>query len=402
MLGTRTLEGRSSSSILRLGLLAAAASLTCLAFVACSASSDNSSGFGGGLGAGGGAGTGSSGTASGSSGTLFEGDAASDGSGNGGGSAINPDAACATSSAEATLVPVNMFIMFDKSGSMGQNGKWTNTTAALKAFFADPASAGLRVALRFFPDAGCDGNACSIDVCSQPAVPLAPLTASPAPADTQEQALTDAVNARSPGGNTPMSAALGGAEKWATDYATAHPAEKVVVILVTDGTPNGCDNSIANIAAEAAASKASNGVLTYAVGLVGSNQAQMDQIATAGGTAPAILIGNGNAEADLVAALKAIQGSQVACDFAMPQGTPAMPVDPKLVNVDYTPGGGMQQILGEVTGAAACGPGGGWYYDNPASPAKITLCPATCGVVQADQMAKIQILLGCASMVAPK
>jgi hypothetical protein len=305
---------------------------------------------------------------------------------------------CAATEIGATLVPVNLYIMLDKSGSMAQNNKWPSVTAALIAFFQDPASAGLRVALRFFPDAGCDGQTCDVQVCSVPAVDVGPLTAAGPPQDAQETNLVAAVQSRSPSGNTPMYAALYGAELWAQDYAIAHPGEKVAVLLATDGEPNGCDPDPNHIAQLAADARAAHDITTYAIGFQGSNQAQLDQIAQFGGTNMSFVIGNGNAEADLIAALKAIQGSQVACDFAMPTPDPGKTIDPTLVNVDYTPGGGgMKQTIGQVTNAGACGPKGGWYYDDANNPTKITLCPATCTVVQADSMPKIDIALGCAT-----
>src|SRR5438094_799735 len=75
------------------------------------------------------------------------------GGGGEGGGPGSADAACAVGSAEATFSPVNMFVTFDKSGSMSQNNKWTDATTAFIAFFRDPGTAGLRVAFRFFPDA---------------------------------------------------------------------------------------------------------------------------------------------------------------------------------------------------------------------------------------------------------
>ena len=329
------------------------------------------------------------------------------GVGGGGGTVtIDPDAACATTSQEATLTPVNMLIMFDRSGSMNQNNKWPNTTAALNAFFQDPGTAGLRIALRFFPDdqpaAGCNNQACSIPACAQVLVGLAPVTADPAPTDAQEAALVSAVSGHAPGngGGTPMYAALAGAEQWADNLAVASPAEKVVVVLVTDGMPNGCNEDINAISQLAADALAQHAVLTYAVGLEGSATAQMNQIATAGGTSAGIFIGSGNAQAELLAALKAIQGSQVSCQFQMPQSQTGTPVDPSKVNVNYTPGGGAMQTVGQVASAAEC-VNGGWYYDNPTAPTTITLCPTTCATVQADKDAKIQVLLGCATQAQP-
>ena len=399
----RVLGGQfSKSRSAGLGVLIAAGSLTGIVAGCISTPPDITNGFSstgaGGMGT---AGTNSSGdgaTGTGGedfnpSGTGTSMSTASTGTGNN----------CAATSAEANLIPVNMFIIFDKSGSMKDNNKWTNTTTALSDFFKDPGSAGLRVALRFFPDDGCDDTACDINVCSQPLVALAPLTAAAAPADAQEGKLLAAVGSKSPGGGTPMYVALGGAEKWAADYQTAHPAEKTVVVLVTDGEPNGCDENINHIASLAAATLAASGVLTYAVGLAGSNQATMDTIASAGGTMLGIQIGNGNASAELLAALKAIQGNQVACTFQMPtMGSMGEAIDPALVNVNYTPGnGGAVVEFGQVANLAACtAQVGGWFYDNPTKPTTLTLCPTTCTSVQADQKAKIQILLGCATKPA--
>jgi hypothetical protein len=280
-----------------------------------------------------------------------------------------------------------------------------NATAALVSFFGDPGTAGLRVALRFFPEGDCSNGACDVNVCSLPEVALAALTADAAPMDAQEDALVSAVKGKSTavGGGTPLSAALGGAEKWAVAHQAAHPGEKTVVVLVTDGTPNGCDENVNHIAKLASDAYVAGEVLTYAVGLVGSNQSDMDTIAIAGQTTQGFFIGNGNAEADLLAALQSIQGSQVACEFAMPDKTDTGEmIDPGLVNVVYTPGSGGEKVtFGQVMSPADCGSSkGAWYYDDPVKPTTITLCPSTCDGIQSDAGAKIEILFGCATKPA--
>jgi len=385
-------QGRTRTTGLLLGLLGVLASAS-----NCGSDGDSSQDGTGGGGTGGGNGTGGSGA-------VLNLDASTGDAGDS--SVIDPDAACATASEEATLVPVNMIIMFDRSGSMDQNNKWPNATAALTAFFEDPGTAGLRIALRFFPHdtptSGCNNDDCSIAACGDPLVALGAVTADSAPADGQEQALVSAVEGQSTGSGqgTPMYAALGGAEQWATAYADAHPTEKEVVILVTDGEPNGCNEDIDDIAQLASDALADHNVSTYAVGLEGSAEAQMNHIAEAGGTGQGIFIGSGNAQAELLAALKAIQGSQVSCVFAMPEGDPSAPVDPNKVNVNYTSGSSDPETIGQVSSAAEC-QNGGWYYDDPIDPSTITLCPPTCATVQADPEAKMEILLGCATQVQP-
>jgi hypothetical protein len=67
--------------------------------------------------------------------------------------------ACAGSTVKGELVPLDMYIMLDKSGSMSEltgasgNGpsKWDAVTTALQAFFKDMGSEGLGVGLQFFP-----------------------------------------------------------------------------------------------------------------------------------------------------------------------------------------------------------------------------------------------------------
>ncbi|MEJ7733885.1 MAG: vWA domain-containing protein [Polyangiaceae bacterium] len=313
-------------------------------------------------------------------------------SGGSGGSGGGGFEQCADTSDEAKLQPVAMYIVVDKSGSMDDNNKWDNAEQAFVAFFQDPAADDLKVALRFWPNGNCDSDNCSTDACAQPEVDVG-LLSDPA----HEAALVTAYQNEGPGGDTPMSAALAGATQWAVTYGAANPTEKAVVILVTDGEPNGCEEDPDDIAAYAAAAYASDGVLTFAVGLQGSGEDTMNTIAMAGGTNTGFFIGNANAAADLLAALKAIQESVVSCAFAMPEPTdPSSPIDPKLVNVTYTAGdGGPPQTIKQVQDASQCTAAGGWFYDNPVTPTTIELCPATCDAVQSDTGAKINIVLGC-------
>jgi hypothetical protein len=52
-----------------------------------------------------------------------------------------------------------------------------------------------------------------------------------------------------------------------------------------------------------------------------------------------------------------------------------------------------------VASEADCTGSGGWYYDNPTTPTKITLCPSTCTDVQNDPSANVSIELGCATQI---
>jgi hypothetical protein len=317
--------------------------------------------------------------------------------GTGGGGGGPGFEACATASEAASTLPLNMYIAIDRSGSMANDNKWGNAKAAFESFFQDPLNtdpeAKISVALRFWPDGQCSELTCSINACSQPEVALGPLSD-----PNQVNNLVSLYNTKSPNGNTPMWAALGGAAKWGVENAQlGEGGTATVIVFVTDGEPNGCDENINNIAQHAAAAYATAGVPTFAVGLAGSNESQMQTIATAGNTGAPFLIGNGNAQADLAAALKAIQTTTLACVFAMPEAQGLDPIDPELVNLTYTPSGAAEITIGKVDGAGQCDAAGGWgwFYDDPVKPNVIQLCPALCEKVQGDPDGKIQIVLGC-------
>jgi hypothetical protein len=347
------------------------------------------------------AGSGSAGSdASAGSGSESSGEGGSTNSGFGsgmGGSTDTSPMECASDAIVAELAPLTMFITFDKSGSMDDNNKWENARDAMKAFFADPSANELEVALRFFPKDACDDLICSVDACATPDVDIGALSSEPAPTDTHELALATALDVTSPAGRTPISAALEGAIQWSTGYSSTHRYNKMVVILVTDGEPVGCNTNIgaiANIAGEGFA----QGIVTYTVGLEGSNENQLQQIAEAGGGS-SFFVGNGNAQQDLLNALQAIRGEQLSCELAIPDPVNGE-FNPGLVNVTYTPGGGgSEQQFGRVDSESACVPGG-WYYDNPDAPETIILCPATCDVVKADSEGKLKVVLGCATQPA--
>jgi hypothetical protein len=366
---------------------------------------------------------------------------------------IDEDAACGTGMANASLKPVNMFVVFDRSSSMLQCGsgmgggfmgggmtdggamgggmmggaddnctdgptRWELAATALTQFFQDPGAADLGVALRFYPhdlpvagcvsdmggfgagaDAGTASMGCDINACAAPLVDMGVLKAEPAPADTHEAALVNAVMASAPSTEsmgTPTFVALSGAAQWSLAYQQAHPEQRTVIVLVTDGQPNGCSTNIDDIAGVAANALTTADVRTYAIGLaVGADF--LNTIAVAGGTDQAFVVNDGaTATADLLAALNAIRGMAIACDFPVPASTTSgMAIDPTLINVNFTSMAGTEVELGMVASEAECGTQQAWYYDDPAAPTRIILCPESCTTVTGDVDAAIEILAGC-------
>ena len=125
----------------------------------------------------------------------------------------------------------------------------------------------------------------------------------------------------------------------------------------------------------------------------------MNTIAAAGETGEGYFIGSGDTETQLLSALRDIQRTAVACTFAMPTSSdPHAPLDPSEVNITY--GDPTDPVvIPQVAGEAACGPEGGWYYDDPNAPEGIVLCPSTCDAVYDADQARLQIALGCSTVV---
>ena len=306
-----------------------------------------------------------------------------------GGMCVMGACACAGTSSVAQLIPVDMYIMLDKSGSMaqqdgGSQSKWANVTSALTQF-ANTAGAGIGVGLQYFPLA----PECAATTYSTPAVAIAPL---PANAPAIQMSLAS----HAPGGGTPTKPALQGAIDYSSAWAKANPTHKVIVVLATDGQPNDCSSTVASVSAVAMAGYAATpSIPTYVIG-VGSSTGNLDMIAVAGGTSAAIVVNTGDPSAFL-AAMKKIQNAQVGCEYLIPAPSGGQMLDYTKVNVVYTPGsGGAPITIPNVNSQPACDPvKGGWYYDAPVKPTKIELCPATCSTVQKDAKAKIEVELGC-------
>ena len=243
-------------------------------------------------------------------------------------------------------------------------------------------------------------DSCNSPDYAMPAVPIALLPGAAA-------ALTASLAARAPNGGTPTAAALQGAIIEANSFAAANPGHSVVAVLATDGIPDECTpNDIPTIARIAAAGLAgSPSIKTFAIGVfapsdVASGTSALNQIASSGGTKQAFVINTTgqNVETQFLAALSAIRGAALPCQYEvpLPDGGNA---DFGKINVQYTSGAGVAGGLPYVETAAKCGTGGGWYYDaDPAhggTPSAVIVCPSTCTTLQNDAMGRVDVVVGC-------
>lgn len=355
--------------------------------------------------AGSGSGGSSSGTTTGAGGII--GGGTGGGGGAGGTGPANPDAACVAEPRVGEQKPVDLYFMVDKSGSMNCeigtaptlcigippiNGmtRWRAISEALNTFVNRPENAGIGVGVAFFPllNSGTTDAVCDVAAYAPPVVPIGLL---PGVAPAVSMAMTSQM----PSGGTPTTPAITGALQYATGYAAMHPGRALALLFATDGDPTNCTNNTIQTAAAAAAAAlmANPPVKTYVLG-VGPSLLNLNQIAASGGTGKAFLVESGGA-ADLIKALDEIRKSTLTCDYSIPS-IEGGKLDYDKVNVETRVGSnGTPQTIPPVKDAMACGPQGGWYYDNATAPTRITLCPATCGPLTMTSGSSMNVLIGC-------
>jgi hypothetical protein len=258
--------------------------------------------------------------------------------------------------------------------------------AALKAFFDDPASKGISVALTILPVLG--KGSCSAATYATPLIGYGPL-----PGNTP--ALVKAITDTDPSTHdlTPLHSVAEGALAGAVDWKNKHPGHTVVAVLATDGV----STCVTSVDPTTSAAKAlTQGVQTFTIGMKGADLAQLNAIAVAGGTKKAYDATNISVFSKQMNDIRAMA---LPCEIVIPPPPPGETFDRTKVNLEYTPGSASTpNTIPYVTNAAGCGTSGGWYYDNDTAPTKIIYCPTTCKTIQADTTAKVNVAFGCKSI----
>jgi hypothetical protein len=374
-----------------------------------------SGGKGGGSGGTGGATAGSStgGSTTGGTGGSTTGGSGGSGTGGSGGSVPSGEAcpglpfeggeaggggadACRGISYEAEPVPVDLFMMMDRSDSMKNidpgSGltRWEVITGAVADFIDEVGDQDIRLGLGLFGRTGGNDDAldCDTNFYANPRVEIGDL------ADVGDAILAEMGDVR-PGGLTPTAPALAGALAHAAEWAEGESGRATAVVLVTDGYPTQCTpNSVAEIAAIAEDAHVTEPyVRTYVVGLAADFN--LDSIAISGGTHSAYLVDEGDPAASFVAALRNVSNTKLACRYELPPPpNQTMQLDLDEVQVKYTAGDDSVEEVPRIADLEACSrnPNGGWYYDDPANPTQILVCPCTCARFEAG---RVDIAVGC-------
>jgi hypothetical protein len=242
------------------------------------------------------------------------------------------------------FAPVDMYIVFDKSGSMGlpigngaqgdcnigetKNSKWCKAINALSGYLNSPSAKDQGAALQFF--SGADSENCSTGApYDKPALPATEYTTLPS------KAFDPVLNSTVPGGGTPIEAALRGLTKFTA--ANRRPGRVTIGILVTDGNPEGCNENLDVLSGILDAHFKATTIRTYMIGMEGATFANLEKIAVGGAAPP---------HAATVGALtNACGGVAAPC---------------RVWNVgDGDPAGFIQALAAIQESADGCNPGGG-------------------------------------------
>lgn len=323
---------------------------------------------------------------------------------------------CVGSAYEPEYVPLDIYVLFDQSGSMcicvdpmrdsGCGGNDCNQVRfdaiedALARFMTADESTGIGMALGFFGFDTPGQITCDPAAYEEPTVSWGVLP-------RHAGSITDAIDAVEPIGETPTDAALAGACTVAKERKAAEPSHKVVVLLVTDGHPEApisCDQlDLCCPSMEAATAVTTDclddaGIETYVLG-VGPFLENLSLIAEAGGTDSAYLVQEGAVSDRVLEALNAIRADAVIpCELQIPAPPAGENLDYDQVNVHFADANCEGQTFGRVAEVSACGGEDGWYYDDGVSPEHILLCPTSCDRVSVPG-GQLVMQVGCNTVV---
>jgi hypothetical protein len=178
-----------------------------------------------------------------------------------------------------------MFIMFDRSGSMGNDcnigattpSKWCRSINALSGYFNSKGAKDQSAAIQFFPlDSQTNALCTTGDKYNVAALPAADYTTLPS------NVFDSLLNSTSPANNggTPTEAAIRGLTRFTA--ANRRPGKVTIGILITDGDPNGCNQNLKQLSDLLQAHYDATKIRTYVIGMEGATFGNLEQIAQGG------------------------------------------------------------------------------------------------------------------------
>lgn len=276
--------------------------------------------------------------------------AAPSGGGTSGGSGGSGGATCVPAVGTATPRPVELYLLLHRSATLS-NAQWASVKNQVSQFAS--AASNVSAGLQYVPPA--QNGDCNGAGYATPAVPFGPLPQNAAAIDLSLGVTTVG------SGGTQFEGAANGLMTLGATRVAASPATQFSAVLIVTGNWYGCTMSapaVASILAQAWPS-----VSTYVIGAIGATAAELDLMASAGGTV--VRLGSsGTLSSSLAEAAR-------PCQFELPAGFPP-------ANVSLTLNGGTTPaLLEQRPSATACGATDGWFV-SPNSSQTAALCPASC------------------------
>lgn len=330
---------------------------------------------------------------------------------------------CVGQAYEGESIPLDIYIMFDQSGSMcncvdpvfdmigrpcpDAECKATRMDAvreAARLFMEDPESQGVGVGLGYFGKQTIGQASCDEADYEDAAVEIGTLPG-------HAKAMMSSLDGIEPTGETPSGAAIRGACTYAQGWKEQNPDHETVILLLTDGRPEApvtcgdgsgaCCPTIDDAVEAAATCKDANpSIRTYVLG-VGPMLDNLEQIAVAGGTERAYLVEGGDVANQVLDALRIIRGDAIPCTMGLPTPPGGLALDYTKVNITYASPSCKATYYTYVETVDACADEGGWYYDDVDAPQNIKLCPSSCDQVAAPG-GKLVFTVGCETRIIPK
>jgi hypothetical protein len=176
------------------------------------------------------------------------------------------------------------------------------------------------------------------------------------------------------------------------------------IVLVTDGTPQDCDEDDSVEAVAEIVASVSDEIPVYVIGVANpateeepdppDNVSNLNQIAVSGGTGNAILVDTGNPARTVDTfneAIAKIRSQGLSCEVDIPQPPSGKTFDKEAVNVSLT----TDDTKTELGYSPDCSDAGAWRFDVPDAPEKIVLCEDTCELTKAAAGPSLQVEFGC-------
>ncbi|KPK16774.1 MAG: hypothetical protein AMJ62_03980 [Myxococcales bacterium SG8_38] len=315
--------------------------------------------------------------------------------------------------------PLDIYLVLDRTGSMGTDCAYVpgaSPPVSSKACFATYALADYLIEVSPAVDTTLAFNVMSLsNDCTGASYDPALIAKTSLPV-TSDSALVQRISDEnfSGGYGTRIEGALRGIANYAVNNEVQ--GREMIGVLITDGDATNCNTNNTYLAGIIADHLANTGMRTFIIGMEGASEDKLEELAAAGGaephddfcgglTPPCHYWNVGDASGDVLAnALQAIseQAVPLPCEIDVTGLTPpeGEVLDYGRVNVTLTQGESVTTIP-QVGSPAVCPADQlAWYYDVPAAPTKINLCPNACDTVTAaGDGAKLNVVAGCTDTV---